>query len=124
MSEEKNLLRIRLVRKEEQIILEDENGQEKEYTIKEMVGTEFGKWRTAMATRLKVSPDGKPLGVRDFKGMEASLISKCLYDETGQPVPERVIEAWPTAAQQELFRKCQEINGMDKDEEDDKKGKD
>lgn len=81
------------------------------YAVKEMTGAQRDRWLTQMGNRMKTDADGKPTGIREFDGVQAGLISLCLYDGD-VPVPVNVIQSWPAKAQNQLFKLCQEVNGL------------
>lgn len=107
------VLKIKTIRKRRQVEIEDENGVVQTMTLVEMTGIEKGKYLNSMGTRTKYDQNGKPVGVRDFTGLEASLISKCLYSEDGKSVPEEKINRWPVSAQDALMKACLKMNAMD-----------
>jgi hypothetical protein len=119
--EEPNVLRLRLVRSEKPVEIEDAQGMVHTFTLREMVGLERDRWLNSMGDRVKVDGSGKMIGLRKFENMQASLITKCLYDQHGQLVQEKVISTWPSTAQKALFEMCKEMNGLnDEDEEKEK----
>ena len=63
--------------------------------------------------RFNYDDKGKPVGLKDYTGMQASLICVCLYDSKGKLVDEEVIMAWPASTQKGLFDAAQELNGLD-----------
>ena len=95
-------------RKKKEIQIDDEP-----FYIQEMTGTELGMWRQDMGKR--VSNDGKK--VTNFMGLEGELIAKCLFMGSGQPVPKQMINTWPATLQMDLFKMCQDINGMSEEGE-------
>lgn len=99
--------------KEEVVTLKDKSGNTTEFKIREMSGALRDKWMNTMGSRLKSDVNGKPVGMRDFTGIQSSLIALCLFDSAGNSVPETTIAAWPASAQKMLFEICQKINGMD-----------
>lgn len=104
---------IELEFKEEAVTIKDKSGNTTEFKIREMSGALRDKWMNTMGSRLKSDANGKPIGMRDFTGIQSSLIALCLFDSAGNSIPENTIAAWPASAQKALFEICQKINGMD-----------
>lgn len=102
----------KLTRREKKIKIEDGNGDTKGYVIREMMGTDRDKWLNTMATRMKVDNKGNSLGVREFDGLQSSLISRCLYNESGALVLIEVISRYPASVQKSLFSLCEELNSL------------
>lgn len=114
VDDEPLVLKVRTVRKRKQVEVEDENGEVQAMVLVEMTGIEKGKYLNSMGSRTKYDGNGKPVGVRDFTGLEASLISKCLYTESdNKPVPEATINKWPVSVQDVLMKVCLKMNAMD-----------
>ena len=91
------------------------------YTLKEMDGIEPGKWRAEMGDRAKFNAAGSVIGMKTYTGVEASLISRCLFDPQDRPVSKDTITGWSTSAQQNLVRLCEKLNGLDKESADEAK---
>jgi hypothetical protein len=113
---EPDVLCFKTVRKEKKVCIEDEDGKKTNMLLREMTGTEKGKYMASMGNRAKFDQKGNPIGLRNYDGLEASLISKCLYDvATGKLVDEKVINGWPISVQQGLMKACVKMNAMDDD---------
>lgn len=110
MSEKTTPLKFTTVRKEQVI---DIDGAE--YKLTEMKGSDRDKWMKQMQDRSKFDPSGKPTGLKSFEGIHASLITLCLTDPAGNAVPEVVIKDWPAGLQSDLFKICQDMNGLSKE---------
>lgn len=90
-----------------------EEGQEpKQYTVRTMKNKEKTDWQNFVSGNMKYTPSGKPQGVSKFDGLESSLITKCLRDPDGNPVPQSVIDDWPAPLVTALFKECQDVNGL------------
>lgn len=84
-----------------------------DYVIRELLGKAKGKWMTKMGPRMKMDHRGQPVGVKNFEGLQASLICLCMFEKvSGTAVTEEIIENWPAKVQDKLFLACQKINGM------------
>lgn len=112
-----DVLTLRLVRASVVVNIEDESGEVQPYTLREMTGSEKGKWQTSMAGRMRWDDKGKPSGIRDWTGFEGSLICRCMFDADGKKVAEDKIKEWPTTVQKKLFEMCQKLNGLDEESE-------
>jgi len=106
-------LRLKLNRKEIPVVLEDENGQEKKYTLKELSGAERNKYLNKMTNRVKTDRSGKAMGIKSFDGFQADLLKLCLFDDEENPVTEEMIEDLPASTQQEIFECAQKLSGLD-----------
>lgn len=119
MSEEK--LSLSLKRNEREVELTSEDGVTKVYTIIEMTGMQRDLYISSVMKKGKFDADGKISPQGDISGLQASLISMCLYDNDHKLVPPSFIHAMPTTTQNALFEACSKINGLDKTAEDDSK---
>ncbi len=82
------------------------------YTLREMTGLARDKWRNDQKKRIEVSKDGQSATVRDHRNVQAELITLCLFDPSGQPVPVDEIAQWPSSLQEDLFQECQTLNTL------------
>lgn len=109
-------LRVSLRRKEVPVVLEDdEGGVEKKWALRELDGTERNKYLNKMTSRVKISRDGKAVGIKSFDGFQADLLKVSLFDENDEPISVEEIEGLPSSTQQTLFEKAQELSGLDTD---------
>lgn len=97
--------------------LKDKDGNVKEYILREMDGKARDAYLTNMSGRMTVKADGKTT-VSNFNGLQASLITRCLFDKEGKQVPDTEIQSWPSRVQTLIHKECQEICGLNLDEED------
>lgn len=103
------------------VTLEDNNGLDREWQLREMDGDLRDQFLSKSNDRLKI---GKVNSVKDFKGVYAELISFCLYDgrtDKAGRVPMKQIQRFPSSTQIAMFRDCQEMNGLNKEAEADAK---
>lgn len=116
-NQEEEVLELTLERKTKKVKI---NG--KMHTVTELTGLELSRWRSEVASKIKVGSQGQVTGLNSFVGVEAGLIEKCLKDDTGSFVPSELISTWPASVQSKLFELCQEVNGLsDKAEGEEKK---
>lgn len=103
------------VRKEKTVKIKNpESGQSSVYVIREMMGDGLAEWTKFQFTRIAgKGKRGKPRPEdADFSDFNAKLISLCMVDSTGKPVPKEVISQWPASTQTGLFNICQSMNGL------------
>lgn len=83
------------------------------YTLRELAGTGRGKYLTGIASRLVINPDtGKPVSMKNFDGLETSLLRLCLYGPDGSLVPEDIMQKWPSSVLAKLFEMALELAGL------------
>ena len=108
----KEVLTLTLVRQEAPVTLTLVDGIAKDFVLRELTGKGRDEYLNSMAKKMKFGPDGTPKGIQSFDGLQASLLSKCLYDEENNLVPIADIQAYPATAQAALFRKAQELSAL------------
>lgn len=91
--------------------MDNGDGRAVQYQLKELVGTEFSKWQNGNAKRF----DGEG-NLTDYTDYWASLISLCLFDDSGNRVPLTVIQRYSTTAQRILFNACNKLNSPTEEE--------
>lgn len=109
-------LTLSLTRRRVEVDLEGEDGGVATYTLREMTGTERDQYLADMSLRTKWDK-GVPKGLSNYKGIQSSLISRCLFDPNGRRVEDATIQKWPASVQTELFKQCQKMNGLGDDSE-------
>jgi len=86
------------------------------YKLVELTGKERDAYFNTMGTRLRINPDGKSAGVKDFDGLEGSLVAaslkRVLADGTVAPVAQEVIQAWPARVVNALFKRAQVLSAL------------
>jgi hypothetical protein len=90
------------------------DGVEKKYVLRELTGKQRGLYLNNMSNRMIVS-DGKIVGIKDFEGLEASLICKSLFDEENKPVPIGEIQEFPGRVIKQLFAAAQKLSGLNEE---------
>ena len=98
--------------KEMPITILDANGQQKDYTMHELSGKQRAQYLNEMNKRISISPDGKA-EVKDFEGIQESLLSRCLKDEAGNFVTVEVLGEYPSSTLSDLFDDAQTLSGLD-----------
>ncbi len=93
---------------------EDGNGTT-EYQIREMTAAVRDVYLESLSDRVKIV-DGKASGVGKFEGLQADLVSCCLFKGDGTAVSVGEIQTWPAVMVSELYKQAQDINSLDKEE--------
>lgn len=115
---DKETLILSLQRAEVDVVLDGPDGEQKQWTLRELSGSERNKYLNKMTNRVKVGPGGAT-GIKSFDGFQSDLLCLCLVDEDGKPVSKEIIEDLPSKTQQVLFDKAQKLSGLDTKKEDD-----
>lgn len=85
----------------------------KAYSLREASGDAATKFANARLNCIKLGPDGKPQTVRGVADVEPLLVSLCLFDETGNNVPEATVRSWPARVQKVLYDRAKEMSHLD-----------
>jgi hypothetical protein len=103
-------------RKSEPVYIENEQtGNEEEYTLKSIDGTERAEYLAVEKKRL--DNQGKR---KDFNGLCSDLLARTLYAPNGSLVPAKVIDSWPSDMSMDLYKRAMKLCGFNteaKDEE-------
>lgn len=109
---------VRGFRREKKVEIEFEPGIPKRFVVREMLGADRQKWQKRQRARYGTDFQGQPAGVAEFEGMEADLISCCLFDENNRAVPASTVNGWGSSVQSFLYQLCLAINAIsEKDQE-------
>jgi hypothetical protein len=111
------MLKLKLGGKSETVLLEDAEGNELKYEIREYSGALRDEYLTTQLAKLDVDEKGEVKKVKDYTGLYSQLLSKCVYTAEGKRVPESKIQDWPDSVQKALFEVARTICGLDKSEE-------
>lgn len=88
------------------------------YTLSELTGDKRDEYLNDTASRMKFDAQGKAQGVKDFKGMQAKLVSLCLTKGNGgEKVSIDTINTWPASVVSALFKEAQKLSGLETPEE-------
>lgn len=105
-------VRIKIVRATKRVVLEDENGDEKPYVLKELMGKERDAYITFMSSKYAYH-EGKPVALKNYDDVRTRLLKKSIHDEeTGKLVSPNTIDNWPTTAVETLFDLAVELSGL------------
>lgn len=98
--------------------LANQQGVPENYTLSELTGVKRDEYLNDTASRMKFGADGKAQGVKDFKGMQATLVSLCLTKGSGgEKVTIETINTWPASVVSALFKEAQKLSGLEAQEE-------
>jgi hypothetical protein len=114
-------VRISVLRKSQPVELEVSEGDVVRYAVKEMTGAQRDEYFNKTAQRTTRDANGEVIGMKDYKGLYSTLLSFCVYDADGKPIPESKIQEWPDTAQKALFEIARDLNGLKGDKGDDEK---
>ena len=106
--------KLSLRRKSESVLIETEEGTDVNMELREMSASERDSYLESLTKRVRFDPAGRPGGVKDFTGIHADLLTRCLFREN-QSVPHGEIQGWPASVTSELYAMAQKLNGLDKD---------
>lgn len=105
-----------LKRKVLHISIEAESGEGTiEYQLREMTAAARDAYLDRQSGRLKLV-DGKPSGIVKMSGLQADLISCCLFDSTGKNVSIEEVQTWPSQMVTDIFKQAQKLNGLNLEE--------
>jgi hypothetical protein len=123
------LLRLKRSLNEVPLILEDSNGRESSYVIREMHGDTRDSYVGDHMKRVQHDKQGRVSGVKDYNGVQASLVSRCLYEAqldvqpdgsvtvlsvSEKPQSMEWVQALPASTLTAVHEACSEINGLNK----------
>lgn len=97
--------------KQETVKIANAEGVVEEYTIREMNGQQRDLHMNATGNRVRWV-DGKTAGIKDFNGMQADLLTRCLYGPDGKIVTAGAIQAWPATLVSALYKRAQALNAI------------
>lgn len=94
----------------------DDNGTPQAYYLREMDAASRDKYLDTVSDRVRVTADGKPAGIKKFDGMQADLVSRCMFYGDGnnkdKPVSKEVIQKWPSSVVSQLYTEAQKLNHL------------
>jgi len=86
----------------------------KEYKLVELNAKQRDQFLNGVGGRMKYV-NGKLQGMSNYEGLQASLLSLCLYDSEGKLVKTDIIQSFPAGLVSKLFKEAQKISGLDED---------
>ena len=100
------------------VVLEAEDGAQSQYELREMTVAERDKYLNTVSSRMRFDANGKPCGIRNFDGMHADLLTRCMFkmnpDGSSTPVTKKEVDAWPSASSAVIFSAAQELNQLNR----------
>lgn len=97
-------------------------GKEESFILKEMEGPDRDNWMNHLSKRMIKDKDGTRTNtLKSYDGIQATLLSMCVYDESNKLVPQEVITKWPAKMQTDLFRRAQKMSGLGDESEEEAK---
>lgn len=97
------------------IQVEDDKGKvasEKKFELREMTAAQRDQYLTDLQSRFRLNKDGVAVGMKDFIGLQANLLSLCMFNEQGEPVSRDDVQTWPASCVTQLFKAAKEINHL------------
>lgn len=88
----------------------------REYRLRETSGdasVKFDNAKMACYEYHEVSDGSMKLkSIRNLADLEPLLVSLCLVDDAGNPVPESTIRGWPSKVQETLYQRIRVLSGL------------
>jgi len=95
------------------VVLEGGNGKPQDYELREMTAAVRDAYLDTLGDRVQMDKDGKPGGVTKFDGLQADLVSRCLFLRVdGSKVTRETIQGWPASTVASLFDEAQKLNHL------------
>lgn len=108
---ENEVLSFDLTQAEQPVKIGDED-----YVLVELNGLERDTYLNDVGGRMRTGPDGKPTGVKNFKGMQAALLTaslkKVIPDGKRQVVTANTIQGWRAKVISKLFDLAKELSDI------------
>lgn len=91
----------------------------KPYTIKELTEEGHGKYLVAQSKCTRLDKKGNMIGTRDeaLQDLRSYLVSLCLFDSEGNPVPQSVIKGWKNSTVKGLEKIIEDISELNEDDD-------
>lgn len=96
--------------------LDSKSGESRAYVLREMTGKQRDLYLQSLRKKATVGKDGQ-VTLNNFDGLQSNLLTRCLFNSDGENVSEDEIQEFPSKVQTILFEKCQELNGLNQEEE-------
>lgn len=101
------------------VLLKKPDGSDWKCVVREMNGFSRDLYLNSERPKLASVKTGD---LKDFKDVQATLISKCLFDTTtNEPVELKDIREFPSKVQHKLYQLCLKVNGFDTESEEELK---
>lgn len=98
--------------------MEAEDGNVKEYELRELKSNARDKFLDKFTSRLLTDSKGNVIGIKPgkYEGMQAELLTICMFDGEAA-VDKKFVDDLPSVAVSDLFRAGQVLNGLRKADE-------
>lgn len=83
-----------------------------EYTLEEMDGKARDAYLTASSKRIKMQGGVVNTSGMNFDGLQAELLTRCMYGPDHTPVTLAEIQGWRSSISAALFKRAQQVNGL------------
>lgn len=94
------------------------NGKVVDYELREMTAAARDTYLDSLGERLRVDKDGKPAGIKKFEGMQADLLTRCLFStQQNKTVSRDEVQGWPSSVVSALFKEAQKINLLNEEKD-------
>lgn len=94
------------------VSLENGDGQEVKYEIRELKAATRDSYVDKLQGRLNVDKKGNVVGLKQYSGMQGDLLTICMYGEDGKLVDRKELAQWPGTMVTKLFHAAQTVNGF------------
>jgi hypothetical protein len=94
------------------LVIENENGDEVKYKLRQMTGAEADEYRSVKASKIELDKNGELVRVLDYSGQYVDLLTRTLVTADGKAVPVTTINGWPDEALKELFKASAKLNRL------------
>lgn len=94
------------------VAMENAEGLETKYEIRELKAAVRDKYVDKLQGRLKTNAKGEVIGLTQYAGMQADLLTICMYTEEDKLIDRSTLDQWPGTSVQKLFHAAQTLNGF------------
>lgn len=117
------MLQVSIAKRSIDVVIQDENGVEVKYKLRQMTGAEADEYRACKAGKIELDKEGNVTRILDYSGQYLDLLTRTLIGPDGSNVPRSVLESWPDEALRALYESSAKLNKLveDEDEETDPK---
>lgn len=88
-----------------------------EFQIRELTAAERDAYMDRIMKRTKIV-NGVAQGLTTFKGVQAELLTVCLFKDNGELVTLQEVQEYPSCFVADVFKQAQELNGLNKMDKD------
>lgn len=101
------------------VSLKAADGSTRKYEMREMLSQARDKHLDRLSDRVKTNEKGEVIGIKKYEGMQADLLSSCMFDEEDKPVTAKEVQAWPASVTTKLYKMAQKLNHLTAEEKKD-----